>query len=93
MRVGLAYVPGPGHAVTADVKQKLLVDLAQEFESRSFISDVVVLPPHTLRPSGGFADLDQLAQVVLLKHQETQKVGALRLGRAEASGQKAKGAR
>jgi rhombotail lipoprotein len=62
LRIGLAFLPsqGPGGAASLDAAQKeqLLDRIRQRFASRSFVSEIVVIPDYYLGNNRGFAGLD-----------------------------------
>ncbi|MEM1433344.1 MAG: hypothetical protein AAGG11_04760 [Pseudomonadota bacterium] len=64
LSVGLAYVPGDRRAALPQgISQRLLTALADQFQQQAYIASITVLPPESLRPSGGFADLELAAHL------------------------------
>jgi len=62
LRVGLAFLPSQASygaaALDAAQKEELLQRIRQRFSSRSFVSEIVVIPDYYLTSARGFAGLD-----------------------------------
>jgi rhombotail lipoprotein len=89
LRVGILFVPSmpknprggydPGSAGFSEAqKTQLLERVAREFRGRDFIESIEIIPSTYLRPGGGFANVDQLRNllridvVVLVAYDQVQ---------------------
>ena len=88
LRVGILFVPSaprnargfdPGSAGFSEAqKARLLERVAQEFRGRDFIESIEIVPSSYLRPGGGFANVEQLRNllridvVVLVAYDQVQ---------------------
>lgn len=63
LRVGIAFVPGPGTAsptLTETRQREMLQRMADHFGKYGFVKAIEVIPSDYLRKRGGFANLEQL---------------------------------
>lgn len=65
VRVGIAFVPGAGHAagLSEAEKEKLLERVKAAFAKYDYIGNIEIIPTQYLRPKGGFANLEQVARM------------------------------
>lgn len=78
LRIGVAFVPGDGLALTEVQQEQLLARVVRAFERYPFVGELKPVPTSYLRPSGGFADLGRVAAlfgldvVALLSYDQVQ---------------------
>jgi rhombotail lipoprotein len=74
LKVGIAFVPAESHfpqmqmhsidsIVPATSDKRLLGVVKNAFQSRDWVSQIVIIPSGYLTPGGGFANLDQLSRM------------------------------
>lgn len=65
VRVGIAFVPGEGHAagLPEAEKEKLLQRVKAAFAKYDYIGSIEIIPTQYLRPKGGFANLEQVGRM------------------------------
>ena len=67
LRVGLAFAPGDyasgdqSTALSGEQQQKLLTRVAEAFRSNPSVQRIESLPPHYLKPKGGFSTVDRVS--------------------------------
>lgn len=72
LRVGIAFVPSgtsdrPAYGssgISEMQKTRLLERVAKEFRNRDYIQSIEIIPTTYLRPAGGFANLDQVSNMM-----------------------------
>ncbi|WP_227657578.1 rhombotarget lipoprotein [Candidatus Magnetaquicoccus inordinatus] len=64
VRVGIAFVPGVGAALSEMDKNLLLERIRSFFTSYEFIAAIDIIPSQYLRPKGGFINLEQAARLL-----------------------------
>lgn len=67
LRVGIAFVPGNKNdrwqfnsALTEQKKNALMQEVADHFKKYPYVKEIEIIPSSYLRPSGSFANLDQI---------------------------------
>jgi rhombotail lipoprotein len=63
VRVGIAFVPGSSTDLPEAEKQRLLERVRAAFSQYEYIGSIEIIPSGYLRPRGGFANLDQVANM------------------------------
>jgi len=61
LRIGVAFVPGDGLALTDVQQDQLLGRVVRAFERYPFVGELKPIPASYLKAAGGFADLDRVA--------------------------------
>lgn len=80
LRVGIAFVPVVSHAdaLTEVDKMTLMQQVSQHFKKYDFVKSIRLIPSAYLRPSGSFANLDQIQTMhgvdvmALISYDQTQ---------------------